>query len=113
LASVGLYAVVAHLVSQRTREIGIRVALGASRRTIMQMVFAQGLLPMAIGLAIGMAAAFAVTRVLGGLLSGVSATDPFTFAAVAIVLLIAATVGCALPARRAVRIDPMSALRHD
>jgi predicted permease len=113
LASVGLYAVVAHLVSQRTREIGIRVALGAPRRTIMQMVFAQGMLPMGIGLTIGLAASFAITRVLANLLSGVSSTDPVTFSAVAVLLLVAATIGCTLPARRAVRIDPMSALRHD
>jgi predicted permease len=113
LASVGLYAVVAHLVSQRTREIGIRVALGASRRSIMRMVFAQGLLPISIGLTIGMGAALAVTRVLAGLLSGVSPTDPVTFSAVAALLLVAAAVGCALPARRAVRVDPMAALRYD
>jgi putative ABC transport system permease protein len=113
LASVGLYAVVAHVVSQRTREIGIRVALGASRRKVMRMVFVQGMTPMAIGLAIGLAAAFGVSRVLAGLLSGVSATDPATFSLVAVVLLIAAVIGCALPARRAVRVDPMEALRQE
>ncbi len=113
LASVGLYAVVAHVVSYRTREIGIRVALGASRPVVMHMVFAQGMTPMAIGLAIGLAAAFGVSRVLSGFLSGISATDPVTFLIVATVLLISAIIGCALPARRAVRVDPMEALRHD
>jgi ABC-type antimicrobial peptide transport system permease subunit len=113
LASVGLYAVVAHVVSQRTREIGIRMALGASRRSVMRMVFVQGMWPMGIGLAIGLAAAFAAARALGALLSGVSATDPKTFLGVAVLLLTAAFIGCALPARRAVRVDPMTALRHD
>jgi predicted permease len=113
LASVGLYAVVAHVVSQRTREIGIRVALGAPRSTVMRMVFAQGLIPMAIGLGIGLAAALGITRVLAALLSGVSPTDPLTFSLVTAVLLTSAMIGCALPARRAVRVDPMTSLRHD
>ena len=113
LASVGLYAVVAHVVSQRTREIGIRVALGASRQSVMRMVFVQGMTPMAIGLGIGLAGAFGISRVLGTFLSGVSATDPWTFATVAAVLLAAAIVGCAVPARRAVQVDPMEALRQE
>jgi predicted permease len=113
LASVGLYAVVAHLVSQQTREIGIRVALGAPRETILGMVYGKGLLPVGIGLCLGLGAAFAATRVLGGLLSGVSPTDPVTFGAVALVLLVAAGIGCTIPARRAVSVDPMTALRQD
>jgi predicted permease len=113
LASVGLYAVVAHVVSLRTHEIGVRVALGASRRSVMQLVFAQGMWPMGIGLGIGLAASLGLSRAVGALLSGVSATDPITFSVVAAVLPTAAVVGCALPARRAVRVDPMTALRHD
>src|SRR5260370_28733245 len=104
LASVGLYAVVAHMVSQRTHEIGVRVALGASRRSIQQMVFAQGLRPMAIGLVLGLAAAMGVTRVLAALLTSVSPTDPVTFGLVAAVLIASSLAGCAIPALRALRV---------
>jgi putative ABC transport system permease protein len=113
LASVGIYAVVAHAVSRRTREIGVRVALGAARTDIVRLVFAQGMLPPAIGMVLGMAAAAAVTRVLGALLSGVSPTDPLTFSLVAALLLAVAAAGCGLPARRAMRVDPAVALRHE
>jgi putative ABC transport system permease protein len=113
LASVGLYAVVAHMVSQRTHEIGVRVALGAARPDILRMVFAQGMRPMVIGLVLGLAAASAVTRVLSALLTGISPTDPLTFTMVATVLICAAAAGCAVPARRAMRVDPAVALRHE
>jgi predicted permease len=113
LASVGLYGVMAHSVSQRTQEIGVRVALGASSGRILRLVFAQGMSQLAIGLAIGVAAAFGVTRVLKGLLIGVSSTDPMTFLIVATVLTAAGVLGCIIPARRAVRVDPVVALRHD
>jgi putative ABC transport system permease protein len=113
LASVGLYGVIAHSVSQRTQEIGVRVALGASSGRILRLVFAQGMTQLAIGMAIGLAAAFGVTRVLKGLLIGVSSTDPTTFMIVALVLTVAGILGCLIPARRAVRVDPVVALRHD
>ena len=112
LASVGVYAVVAQAVNQRTHELGVRVALGASSAAILRMVFARGMRQMALGLAIGLAAAFGVTRVIGALLVGVSPTDPITFGAVALVLTLAAVAGCAVPARRAMRVDPAVALRH-
>jgi putative ABC transport system permease protein len=113
LASVGLYAVIAQSVSQRTQEIGLRMALGASARNILRMVFRQGLLQLAIGLLVGMAGAVALTRFLSSLLVLVSPTDPATFALVAMVLGLAATLGCLIPARRATRVDPLVALRHE
>jgi putative ABC transport system permease protein len=113
LATVGLYAVVAYGVSQRTQEIGIRVALGASSAGILGMVLRGGLRPAGIGLALGLAAAFGVTRVLTAILVGVSPTDPLTFGLVAVVLAGAAVLGCAIPARRAMRVDPAIALRHE
>ena len=113
LASVGLYGVIAHSVSQRTQEIGVRVALGATSGKILGLVFAQGMRQLAIGMAIGIAAALGVTRVLKGLLIGVSSTDPTTFIIVALVLTTAGILGCLIPARRAVRVDPVIALRHD
>jgi len=113
LAGVGLYGVIAHSVNQRTQEIGVRVALGASSGKILRLVFVQGMRQLAIGMAIGLAAAFAVTRVLKGLLIGVSSTDPTTFIVVALVLTAAGILGCLIPARRAVRVDPVIALRHD
>jgi putative ABC transport system permease protein len=112
LASVGLYAVIAHSVSQRTQEIGIRMAMGASRQSILGMVFAHGMRQLIIGLAVGLAAAFGLTRVLGALLVGVTPFDPLTFATVALVLTLAAVVGTAIPARRAIKVDPMVALRY-
>jgi putative ABC transport system permease protein len=113
LATVGLYAVVAYGVSQRTQEIGVRVALGASSANILKMVFRTGMRQAAIGLVLGLAAAFGVTRVLIALLVGVSPTDPVTFGLVAAVLTVAAILGCTIPARRAMRIDPAIALRHE
>jgi putative ABC transport system permease protein len=113
LATVGLYAVVAYGVNQRRQEIGVRVALGASGRAILRMVIAGGMKPAAIGLALGLAAAFGVTRVLSTLLVGVSPTDPLTFGTVAALLLLSAILGCTIPARRAMRVDPAIALRHE
>src|SRR5260370_19032652 len=111
LASVGLYAVVAQAVTQRTHELGVRAALGASSSAILRMVFAQGMRQMAIGLAVGLAAAFGITRVVGALLVGVSPTDPVTFGEVALVLTAAAVAGCTFPARPAIRVDPAVARR--
>jgi len=113
LASVGLYAVIAHSVSQRTQEIGVRMALGASGQNILSMVFAQGMRQLLIGLAVGLLAAFGVTRVLASLLVQVSPTDPATFILISLVLGAAATLGCLIPARRAMSVDPVIALRNE
>jgi len=113
LAAVGLYAVVAHSISQRTQEIGVRIALGGTRRDILRLVYSQGLWPMAIGLAIGLPAAFAVTQVLGSVLIGVSPRDPVTFLGAVLVLCTAGVAGCAIPARRALKVDPIVALRYE
>jgi predicted permease len=113
LASVGLYAVMAHSVSQRTQEIGVRIALGARDRNILRLVFSQGMSQLAIGLVLGLAAALAVTKILKSLLVDVSPSDPLTFVSVTLVLSAAAGLGCLIPARRAMRVDPVEALRHD
>ncbi|HTQ58252.1 MAG TPA: ABC transporter permease [Bryobacteraceae bacterium] len=113
LASVGLYAVVAHTVSRRTQEIGIRMALGGTRKDIFGLVLKQGMRQVAGGLAAGIPVALVVTRALSRGLVGVSPTDPATYAGVAVVLALAGFLGCALPARRAIRIDPLAALRHE
>jgi putative ABC transport system permease protein len=113
LASVGLYAVVAHSVSQRTQEIGVRMAVGAAGRDILKLVFTQGMLPVGIGLTIGLAGALAVTPVLKSQLVQVSPTDPVTLVVSSAVLIVSATLGCWVPARRAMRVDPVVALRHE
>jgi predicted permease len=113
LASVGLYAVVAHSVSQRTQEIGIRTAMGASAGDIMALVLKQGMLPVGIGLTIGLPAALALTPVLKSQLVNVSPADPVTFLLASGVLVLSAALGCWIPARRAVRIDPVIALRNE
>ena len=113
LASVGLYAVVAHAVTQRTREIGVRMTLGATTASILALVFRQGLGRFVVGLAIGLGGALAVSSVLESMLVGVTPGDPLTFAGVALVLGTSGLLGCAIPARRAVRVDPVIALRRD
>jgi predicted permease len=113
LASVGLYAVIAHSVSQRTQEIGVRMAIGGARRDILRLVYAQGMRPLALGMAIGLPAAFGLTHVLGTILVGVSPGDPVTFAIVVLVLTAAGVLGCAVPAHRAIRVDPIVALRYE
>jgi len=113
LASVGLYAVIAHSVSQRTQEIGVRMALGASARNILRLVFAQGLGQLGIGLAIGLLGALGLTRTLNSLLVQVSPSDPATLMIVALVMGTSTVLGCLVPALRAMRVDPVIALRHE
>jgi putative ABC transport system permease protein len=113
LASVGLYAVVSHSVSRRTQEIGIRLAIGATARDILALVFRQGLLPSAAGLAVGLAASYAVNRALEAQLVQVSPADPVALAASSAALALSAVLGCWIPARRAMRVDPVVALRHE
>jgi len=113
LASIGLYTVIAHSVSQRTQEIGIRMAIGASARDILKLVFRQGMLPLGIGLVIGLAASFAVNRLLKTELVQVSPSDPITLIVASATLILAAMLGCLIPARCAMRVDPVVALRHE
>jgi putative ABC transport system permease protein len=111
LAAVGIYGVVAYAVTERTREIGLRVALGARRRDVVVMIMRQGLAATAIGLALGGAAALGLTRAIRGLLFEVGAADPVTFASSALVLAAVAVAACYVPARRATRVDPLQAMR--
>ncbi len=113
LASVGIYAVVAHSVSRRTPEIGIRMAIGATARDVLQLILRQGMPPVAIGLTIGLAASLALNRLLKAELVQVSPSDPLTFVVASGTLISAAMLGCLIPARRAMRVDPAVALRHD
>jgi ABC-type antimicrobial peptide transport system permease subunit len=113
LASIGLYGVLSYAVTQRSREIGLRMALGASSGSVMRMVVARGLSLTGAGLALGLALAWALTRTLQNLLYGVAAADPVTFAAVVALLASIALAACYLPARRASKLDPIAVLRAD
>lgn len=113
LAVVGLYAVVAHSVNRRTQEIGVRMALGATAGDIVASVFAQGMRQVAFGLGVGLAAAYGLTRVLRAILAGLARPDWATFAVVALMLVVAGALACAIPARRATRVDPAVALRFE
>jgi putative ABC transport system permease protein len=113
LAAVGVFGVMAYSVSVRTREIGVRVALGAGHRDVLTMVLGQGLRTILIGIAIGLAGSLALTRALRSLLFGVTTTDPLTFVAVILLLVTTALLACYIPARRATKVDPMVALRYE
>lgn len=113
LAAIGIYGVISCMVSHRTHEIGIRIALGAEKSGILQMVLRQGLSLAVAGAAVGLAGSFVVSRLMAGVLYGVKPADPLTFAGVALLLVAVALLACYVPARRAIRVDPLIALRHE
>jgi putative ABC transport system permease protein len=113
LAAVGIFGVMNYSVTLRTREIGIRMALGAQPGGVLMLILRQGLLLTLVGIGIGLAGALALTRVMSGLLFGVEATDPATFAAIVLLLAVVSLLACYIPARRATRIDPLIALRYE
>jgi putative ABC transport system permease protein len=113
LAMIGVFGVINYSVAQRTREIGIRIALGAQRGDVFRIVVGQGLVLALVGIALGAVGAFALTRLISGLLFGVSPTDGPTFVMVSLIVTVVAFLACYLPARRATKVDPLVALRYE
>src|SRR5207247_8814443 len=113
LAAIGIYGVMSYATAQRTHEIGVRMALGAQHRDIMAMVLREGMALALIGWGIGLGGALAVTRILSSLLYEVKPTDPFTFAAVSLLLVLVALLACLIPARRATQLDPIAVIRNE
>jgi putative ABC transport system permease protein len=113
LSGLGIYVLISYFAGQRTREIGVRLALGAQRKDILNLVLSQGISIVVIGIVVGMAGAFAATRLLSSFLIGVNATDVLTFALVAASLAVVALLACWIPARSATTVDPLVALRYE
>jgi ABC-type antimicrobial peptide transport system permease subunit len=113
LSAIGLYAVMAYSVAQRTHEIGVRMAVGAQRRQVSWLILKRGLLQLAIGLTLGLAGALALSRVVRRVLVEITPTDPLTFAAITAMLTVVSLAACLVPARRATRVDPVATLRAE
>jgi ABC-type antimicrobial peptide transport system permease subunit len=113
LSAIGIFGMIAYAVSQRTHEFGVRMALGAQRQDVLQLVLGDGLKIAATGVFLGIGASFALTRFMRSLLYAVGPNDPLTFAVIAVLFAIVALVACYIPARRATHVDPMVALRHE